>query len=127
MDKKITLTGFFITLTGAILFSTKAIFVKLVFQSTQVDAVTLLTLRMLFALPFYLFAAWMVPGARPVARCISLSDGDTLQSVSDEKPCDMRYSKKIISAAHDAVMKTLTKEMSPKPNPAMPKTDLRLA
>ena len=60
MDKKITLTGFFITLTGAILFSTKAIFVKLVFQSTQVDAVTLLTLRMLFALPFYLFAAWMV-------------------------------------------------------------------
>ncbi len=60
MDKKITLTGFFITLTGAILFSTKAIFVKLAFQSTQVDAVTLLTLRMLFALPFYLFAAWMV-------------------------------------------------------------------
>lgn len=60
MDKKITLTGFFITLAGAILFSTKAIFVKLAFQSTQVDAVTLLTLRMLFALPFYLFAAWMV-------------------------------------------------------------------
>ncbi|MDP1763650.1 MAG: DMT family transporter [Sediminibacterium sp.] len=60
MDKKITLTGFFITLTGAILFSTKAIFVKLAFQSTQVDAVTLLTLRMLFALPFYLFAAWLV-------------------------------------------------------------------
>lgn len=60
MDKKITLTGFFITLAGAILFSTKAILVKLAFQSTQVDAVTLLTLRMLFALPFYLFAAWMV-------------------------------------------------------------------
>lgn len=60
MDKKITLTGFFITLAGAILFSTKAILVKLAFQSTQVDAVILLTLRMLFALPFYLFAAWMV-------------------------------------------------------------------
>ena len=60
MDKKITLSGFFITLTGAILFSTKAIFVKLAFRSTHVDAVTLLALRMLFSLPFYLVAAWMV-------------------------------------------------------------------
>ena len=60
MDKKITLSGFFITLTGAILFSTKAIFVKLAFRSTHVDAVTLLMLRMLFSLPFYLVAAWMV-------------------------------------------------------------------
>ncbi|MDE3252024.1 MAG: DMT family transporter [Bacteroidota bacterium] len=60
MDKKITLSGFLITLTGAIFFSTKAIFVKLAFQSTKVDAVTLLSLRMLFALPFYLFAVWLV-------------------------------------------------------------------
>ena len=60
MDKKITLSGFLITLAGAILFSTKAIFVKLAFRSTQVDAVTLLALRMLFSLPFYLVAAWLV-------------------------------------------------------------------
>ncbi len=60
MDKKITLSGFLITLAGAILFSTKAIFVKLAFRSTPVDAVTLLALRMLFSLPFYLVAAWMV-------------------------------------------------------------------
>jgi len=60
MDKKITLAGFFISLTGAILFSTKAIFVKLAFHSTHVDAITLLSLRMLFSLPFYLFAAWLV-------------------------------------------------------------------
>jgi drug/metabolite transporter (DMT)-like permease len=45
---------------GAIFFSTKAIFVKLAFQSTHVDAITLLSLRMLFSLPFYLFAAWLV-------------------------------------------------------------------
>ena len=57
---QITLTGFLITLLGAILFSTKAIFVKLAFHATKVDAVTLLTLRMLCSLPFYLFAAWMV-------------------------------------------------------------------
>ena len=60
MDKKITLSGFLITLLGAILFSTKAIFVKLAFRSTHVDAVTLLMLRMLFSLPFYMVAAWMV-------------------------------------------------------------------
>ncbi|MEO8172272.1 MAG: DMT family transporter [Sediminibacterium sp.] len=56
----ITLAGFFISLMGAIFFSTKAIFVKLAFQSTHVDAITLLSLRMLFSLPFYLFAAWLV-------------------------------------------------------------------
>lgn len=60
MNNKITLSGFIITLLGAVFFSTKAIFVKLAFQSTQVDAVTLLCLRMLFSLPFYLFAAWLV-------------------------------------------------------------------
>lgn len=60
MNNKITLSGFIITLLGAVFFSTKAIFVKLAFQSTGVDAVTLLCLRMLFSLPFYLFAAWMV-------------------------------------------------------------------
>ena len=59
MEKKITLSGFLITLAGAILFSTKAIFVKLAFRSTHVDAVTLLALRMLFSLPFYLVAAWI--------------------------------------------------------------------
>ena len=56
----ITLTGFFIALSGAIFFSTKAIFVKLAFKSTHVDAITLLSLRMLFSLPFYVFAAWLV-------------------------------------------------------------------
>ena len=39
---------------GAIFFSTKAIFVKLAYASNSVDAVTLLTLRMIFALPFYI-------------------------------------------------------------------------
>lgn len=71
MDKKITLAGFFITLTGAIFFSTKAIFVKLAFQSTHVDAITLLSLRMLFSLPFYLLAAWLVTkkeNVQPLSR-----------------------------------------------------------
>lgn len=57
--KHISFAGFLITLTGAILFSTKAIFVKLAFNQTKVDAVTLLSLRMLFSLPFYIVAAWL--------------------------------------------------------------------
>jgi drug/metabolite transporter (DMT)-like permease len=59
-NHQITLTGFLIALSGAIFFSTKAIFVKLAFKSTHVDAITLLSLRMLFSLPFYVFAAWLV-------------------------------------------------------------------
>jgi len=52
------LKGFLISLTGAILFSTKAILVKLAFRETHTDALTLLTLRMLLSLPFYVAAAF---------------------------------------------------------------------
>ena len=53
----ITWAGFAITFLGAILFSTKAIIVKLAFAKESVDALTLLTLRMIFSLPFYIGAA----------------------------------------------------------------------
>ncbi len=53
------LAGFGIALLGAILFSTKAIFVKLAFHATHTDAITLLSLRMLFSLPFYLIIAFV--------------------------------------------------------------------
>lgn len=52
------LAGFLISFTGAILFSTKAILVKLAFRSTHTDALTLLALRMLLSLPFYLLTAF---------------------------------------------------------------------
>lgn len=42
---------------GAVLFSTKAIFIKLAFAHTAIDPVSLLTLRMLFALPVYVGVA----------------------------------------------------------------------
>jgi drug/metabolite transporter (DMT)-like permease len=58
--KKISIAGFIITFSGAVLFSTKAIIVKSAFAKTEVDALTLLTLRMIFSLPFYLIAAYMV-------------------------------------------------------------------
>ncbi|TAG14929.1 MAG: DMT family transporter [Sphingobacteriia bacterium] len=56
----IRVSGFLISVIAAVLFSTKAIFVKSAYKQTGVDAVTLLTLRMLFSLPFYLVAAWLV-------------------------------------------------------------------
>ena len=55
--KKTLLQGFLISFTGAIIFSTKAILVKLAFRDTHTDGLTLLMLRMLLALPFYLLIA----------------------------------------------------------------------
>jgi drug/metabolite transporter (DMT)-like permease len=51
------LSGIIIALIGAVCFSTKAIFVKLAYRDTTVDAVSLLALRMLFSLPFFIVSA----------------------------------------------------------------------
>lgn len=70
-NTNITLAGFLITFLGAVLFSTKAIIVKLAFAGAKVDALTLLTIRMIFSFPFYLGAAWLVnrkEGTRPLTR-----------------------------------------------------------
>lgn len=64
----IPLAGFIITLFGAILFSTKAIIVKLAFGATHTDALTLLTLRMAFSLPFYAGVALFVSGQKTNVR-----------------------------------------------------------
>ncbi|HUQ66742.1 MAG TPA: DMT family transporter [Flavitalea sp.] len=52
--------GFLVTFIGAILFSTKAIIVKKAFADTGIDALTLLMLRMVFSLPFFLVAAYLI-------------------------------------------------------------------
>lgn len=54
----VALAGFLITIIGSILFSTKAIIVKVAFANTSMDAITLLMLRMTFSLPFYIGAIW---------------------------------------------------------------------
>ncbi|MEI6947282.1 DMT family transporter [Paraflavisolibacter sp. H34] len=61
-------SGFLIAFAGAVLFSTKAIFVKKAFEQIQVDPLTLLTIRMLFALPFYVVTAWVVRRQEPGVR-----------------------------------------------------------
>ncbi len=50
--------GALMVFLGAIAFSTKAIFVKLAYRY-PVDAISLLALRMIFSLPFFLVIAWM--------------------------------------------------------------------
>jgi drug/metabolite transporter (DMT)-like permease len=56
----ISFIGFLIAFLGALLFSTKAIIVKKAFIDVKADPLSLLTLRMLFSLPFYLIAAFFV-------------------------------------------------------------------
>lgn len=51
--------GVIFCLLGAVCFSTKAVIVKLAYRDTPVDAVSLLALRMLFALPFFVISAAM--------------------------------------------------------------------
>lgn len=51
--------GILICLLGAVCFSTKAIFVKLAYRDTGIDAVPLLALRMIFALPFFFTSAFL--------------------------------------------------------------------
>src|SRR3954451_16251539 len=59
-NSRITLAGFLITFIGAVLFSTKAIIVKKAFGNTHTDALTLLTLRMVLSLPFYISSAVII-------------------------------------------------------------------
>ncbi len=59
--------GLILVACGAIFFSTKAIFVKLTYQY-DIDSVTLMSLRMLFSLPFYLAIAWFFSRRKHFAR-----------------------------------------------------------
>ncbi len=67
-NNRITIAGFLITFTGAVLFSTKAIIVKKAFGNTHTDALTLLTLRMIFSLPFYIFSAIVISNKKENIR-----------------------------------------------------------
>jgi len=78
-DRRHALNGMVLALMAAIFFSIKAIFVKLAYQY-GIDAVTLLALRMLFALPFFVVIAaieecrpgTVKPNRRQVAAIVGL-------------------------------------------------------
>lgn len=60
------LVGLTIAIVGAVLFSTKAIVAKLIYRY-QVDAVTLIALRMIFSLPFFaVIALWKARTEAPL-------------------------------------------------------------
>ena len=56
-SRKAFRAGLAIAITGAILFSAKAVVAKLIYRY-HVDAVTLIAFRMLFSLPFFAATAW---------------------------------------------------------------------
>ncbi len=61
--------GIALAILAAFGFSFKAIFVKLAYAAAPVDAVTLLALRMSFALPIALWATlWLCRNAPPLTR-----------------------------------------------------------
>lgn len=60
--------GFSITFLGAVLFSTKAIIVKKAFRDTHIDALSLLAIRMIFSLPFYVAIAFFAGNKKANTR-----------------------------------------------------------
>lgn len=60
--------GIFLSLLGSICFSTKAIIVKLAYRDLDVDALSLLALRMIFSLPFFVVSALVASGQRSNVR-----------------------------------------------------------
>jgi drug/metabolite transporter (DMT)-like permease len=60
--------GIFISMAGAICFSTKAVVVKLAYLEFPVDAITLLAIRMLFSLPFFLISAMVTSNKKENIR-----------------------------------------------------------
>lgn len=59
------LTGLLLAAAGAVAFAGKAIIVKLAYRYEGTDAVTLLMLRMLLALPLFALLAWWAGRGRP--------------------------------------------------------------
>jgi drug/metabolite transporter (DMT)-like permease len=63
--------GVLISILGAICFSTKAIIVKLAYLDYPVDAITLLAIRMIFSLPFFLISAMLTSNRKENVRFTS--------------------------------------------------------
>jgi drug/metabolite transporter (DMT)-like permease len=72
MSTRSTLTGILLVLASAVLFSTKSIFIKLGYRES-VDPITLLTLRMVLSLPFFL-AMWLWAGRNKATSPLSRKD-----------------------------------------------------
>ena len=89
-SRAVRLTGSLFVALAAFGFSAKAILVKLAYFH-QVDAVTLLALRMAFALPFFLLMGlWgrPVPGQDKLGRADAAADfGRTGGYAARRKPC----------------------------------------
>lgn len=61
-------TGAVMVVVAAFCFACKGILIKLAYAHSSIDAIALLTLRMVFALPFYLGLAWRLSQTKPTSR-----------------------------------------------------------
>jgi drug/metabolite transporter (DMT)-like permease len=69
VDQRNLVIGYGLVLLGALGFSAKAILIKLAYAvNAEVDAITLMALRMLFALPFFLLVAVLHNNALPLDK-----------------------------------------------------------
>ncbi|MGB3429995.1 MAG: EamA/RhaT family transporter, partial [Burkholderiaceae bacterium] len=67
-QRRTFLTGLALAVAGSVLFSGKAIVVKLAYRY-DVDPLTLIALRMAFAAPFFIVSyGWTSRGAAPLTR-----------------------------------------------------------
>ena len=64
------ISGILYALGGTVLFSLKPVVIKLAYSSGagELEAITLLTLRMLFAFPFYFFIAWFLIADKKISK-----------------------------------------------------------
>lgn len=72
------LRGILLAIAGACLFSTKPVIIKIAYNTYPIDAETLMTLRMVFSLPFYVAFAFMAVGERRRKGIALNLDRDTL-------------------------------------------------
>jgi drug/metabolite transporter (DMT)-like permease len=59
MNNAVSLKGFLLAFVGAVLFSGKAIIIKYLYTHYPIDTLPLLSLRMIFAVPFYVVILWL--------------------------------------------------------------------
>ena len=72
--------GMLLAVLAAFGFSFKAIFVKLAYLSAPVDAITLLSLRMLFSLPLFLLTLALISTALMLSGLVAELDQQLLKS-----------------------------------------------
>lgn len=74
--KQLFTNGYILAMLAALTASSKAIFVKLIYLDTPISPIALLTLRLLIALPFFIWLAYLPKQKSPIRPTYFLQDID---------------------------------------------------